>query len=675
MKEFFFGIDKALYSFINGTLSNPVLDLVMRFFSAWPWPGILMLITFAVLLPRYRSQLILPFLLSAIAVGISDGLAGMIKDIVMRERPFLVLPSVNTPETSSSFSFPSAHASNTFAFAVGMYYYLRKPALAFIIIAAIVSFSRVYLGVHYVSDVIGGALLGAGSFFMVNTIFKKIKELLMENRAAGYFFLLLVLSIPLRLLYLKYGHLDLIGDEAHYWEWTRRLDLSYYSKGPVIAWIIAFTTWIGGNNAVAVRFLAPFLLFFSSFFIYKLTVDQFHDKTAGALAGALILTIPLFAVFGVIMTIDGPFLFLWCLALWTFWRAIALEKPGYWYLTGALIGLGFMTKYIMLLFYPCALIFLFLSKRDRPLLKTVHPWLSAVLGTLVLSPVIIWNARNGWVTFLHTAGHANLEGGFTISLSRFFDFFFSQIGILTPLFVVLAFVLIIKFRNSFPEMDREKTFLLSFSLPILAFFLLKSLQGKVEANWAMVAYPSLVLLVSWYVVKGWSGFNRRFRIFTAASLLFIAPLSIIMHFPFSLPLPQDINPATRLAGWQELGEEASKVYDEMEKEGPLFVFSNSYTIASELAFYMKGHPVTYCAQLGRRMNQYDLWPGFENLIGYNALYVPSRNGEIPQILRDKFERYESTMITLTTRQGIIREFTLVRFYKFKGGHFPESSTY
>ena len=40
-----------------------------------------------------------------------------------------------------------------------------------------------------------------------------------------------------------------------------------------------------------------------------------------------------------------------------------------------------------------------------------------------------------------------------------------------------------------------------------------------------------------------------------------------------------------------------------------------------MAFYVKGNPFTYCINLGRRMNQYDLWPGFENFIGYNAIFV------------------------------------------------------
>jgi len=675
MTEFFLDIDRALYAFINGTLSNPVLDPVMWFFSAWPWPGILMLCTCVALAPRYKTRLLLPIILSVIAFGMSDGLVGMLKDIVMRERPFLVLPSVNTPTRAGSFSFPSGHAANTFAFAMGMYYFFRKPGLIFIAIATLVSFSRVYLGVHYVSDVVGGAALGSGCFYTVLYTFRKIKSLYKDNRVAGIFFMLLVLSLPLRFLYLKYGPLDLIGDEAHYWEWTRRLDLSYYSKGPVIAWIIAFTTWIGGNNAVAVRFLAPFFHVLSAFFTYLLAIDLFRNRTAGAFAGFLILTIPLFAAYGVIMTIDSPFLFLWCLALWTFWRAVKKGDPLSWYMTGALIGLGFMTKYIMILFFPCALLFLILSRDDRHRLKEIHPWAAAILGIIVMAPVFIWNARHGWVGLLHEAGHASLDKGWNISYRNFLDFLFSQIGIITPFIVILATILIMRFRKLFPDILREKTFLLCLSLPILAFFLLKSVQGNVEPNWAMVSYPALIVLVSYYIVRGWEGFSARLRSFTIVSFLIIVPFAVIIHFPFSIPVPQHLNPAKRLGGWRELGAEASRIQKEMEKKGPLFVFSNKYPISSELAFYMEGNPVTYCAQTGRRMNQYDLWPGFENLIGYNALFVTYAEREVPGVLLEMFDRFDKKVFTYTTRQGMEKAFTIVRFYNFRGGTFPKPTTY
>ena len=49
------------------------------------------------------------------------------------------------------------------------------------------------------------------------------------------------------------GHWPLIADEAHYWEWSRRLDWSYYSKGPMVAYLIALPTRLGANTEFWVR--------------------------------------------------------------------------------------------------------------------------------------------------------------------------------------------------------------------------------------------------------------------------------------------------------------------------------------------------------------------------------------------------------------------------------------
>ena len=63
------------------------------------------------------------------------------------------------------------------------------------------------------------------------------------------FFVLLSVFVASRLIYIKYCPLDLIPDETYYWEWARRLDWSYYDKGPLIAYLIAIPTKIGGDHS------------------------------------------------------------------------------------------------------------------------------------------------------------------------------------------------------------------------------------------------------------------------------------------------------------------------------------------------------------------------------------------------------------------------------------------
>ena len=131
--------------------------------------------------------------------------------------------------------------------------------------------------------------------------------------------LLLAGLLGWRLLYLAIFPLGLVPDESYYWDWTRSLDWSYFSKPPMVAWLIALSTAIFGNNEFGVRLPAALLGVGSLTLIWLLARRMFDDRTAfwavAATAGGVG-----FAVGGYIMTIDAPLLFSWCLALYAFWR-------------------------------------------------------------------------------------------------------------------------------------------------------------------------------------------------------------------------------------------------------------------------------------------------------------------------------------------------------------------
>jgi undecaprenyl-diphosphatase len=164
MIGWFLDLDRELFSLINGTLHHPVLDSVMRAVTTQEnWYPILGGLAVALLIwGGRRGRMAVAMLV--IAVAITDQIScSLMKPLFGRVRPCNALPPGTFRRivgATAAYSFPSAHAANSFAMATVVSW--RFPAFAVVafLIAAAVAYSRVYVGVHYPFDSIAGALLG-----------------------------------------------------------------------------------------------------------------------------------------------------------------------------------------------------------------------------------------------------------------------------------------------------------------------------------------------------------------------------------------------------------------------------------------------------------------------------------------------------------------------------------
>ncbi|HYT89273.1 MAG TPA: glycosyltransferase family 39 protein [Gemmataceae bacterium] len=433
--------------------------------------------------------------------------------------------------------------------------------------------------------------------------------------------------------------LDLAPDEAHYWDWSRKLDWSYYSKGPLVAYLIRagcelFGAWsraLTGTDMLAVRMpaiLCGSLLLLS---LYVLTVQVSRRESLGAVVVLLALTLPLIAVGSSLMTIDAPYTCCWGWALVAGHRAIFRGSTWAWPLTGLLIGLGVLAKYTMILWVPSLVLFLLTSPQQRRLVARPGFWAMLAVAALCCLPVVVWNARNDWVSLRHVSGLAGLsERSAGVRWLGPVAFVGVQFLLLLGYWFV-AWLRAMAAHAPWREPRPELRYLWWMSAPTFVVFLLFGFKtGGGEPNWPVTAYVSgLVLTVLWlarHLETAHEGERHAALVFLGLACGLGVALTLIMHrstwaHPLlaqlagpptaDAPLPlRRFDPTCRLRGWRTLATAVDSVRAELRAEGVEPVLAGAgWSLPGILGFYCEGQPVVYSfgLALGDRRSQYDFW--------------------------------------------------------------------
>ena len=346
----------------------------------------------------------------------------------------------------------------------------------------------------------------------------------------------------LRLALLPLYQTALGPDEAQYWFWGEEVAWGYYSKPPVIAWLIAATTGALGDEAWTVRLLSPVLIGAAGLFLFG-AARRLYGPVPALWTLALWHLTPAVMLGATIITTDVPLLACWSGALYALAR---LTEPGAarWRWAAALgiaLGLGLLSKYAMA-YFPLALgLALALSARARragagPLL------LAGALGLLLFAPNLAWNLANGAQTFVHTADNAGWRGG--LSWDELGQFLGDQLGVAGP----LVFLALLWWALRGPKGPPERM-LLPFVLLPLALICVQALLSRAHANWAMTAYPAALI-----VLPGWLAGRRGRWVLRASAALHagvgIAFTVVLLHLPLADALGLS-NAVKRLRGWDE----------------------------------------------------------------------------------------------------------------------------
>ncbi len=405
------------------------------------------------------------------------------------------------------------------------------------------------------------------------------RERLTLLNTPAVFFILISITI-LRIYSLYVSPIELSVDEAQYWHWSRNIDFGYFTKPPLIAWLIGFSTFIFGNEEWAVRFFAPITQLFISLVLWG-TAKYAFGANSGKIAALIWIFTPAASLGGFIISTDTPLLLFWSLSL-LFLLISLRQKSNFTSLfTGIFLGFAFLSKYAALYFLIFFIIWWLIYGRST-FLSIKNILIILFTSFLIASTNLYWNYLNDFATVNHTISNANLSV-ITLNYNNVIDFLSSQFLVFGPLLFLLYLLVIMDslFKN------QEITLFALISFPIIILITIQSFLKIANANWAVTAYVGATLIISYYVTLTRSTIFKIF--FYLGLFLNIAISAYILTITINgsfYPLKLKSNPLRKNLGFENL---ASKIHNTfIDEKISKIVFENRGDI-SRFNYYLNRH--------------------------------------------------------------------------------------
>jgi 4-amino-4-deoxy-L-arabinose transferase-like glycosyltransferase len=353
----------------------------------------------------------------------------------------------------------------------------------------------------------------------------------------------------LRLAALFATPLELYPDEAQYWLWSRELAFGYFSKPPMIAWLIWLTTTIGGDAEAWVRLSAPLLHGATALVVHRIA-RRLYGGWSGLAAAAIYSLMPGVVLSSGLMATDAPLLFFLSLTIWAYVDLAEAYAPRRYFVAagmGVALGLAFLSKYAAIYALGSIVLHALISREARRRWCPAAIVLFAFAFVLTLAPNLAWNASHQFSTVKHTASNANW-GAQLFNVRELSEFVLSQFGVFGPVpFGVLlggAIWLGAKKKIQSPDL-----LLLCFSAPPLIIVAGEAFVSRANANWAGAAFVAGSVLAAGWLLR-WNA--RRWLIGgLALQGLFAAFFVVCMVNPRVADAVGLANGFKRVRGWDQ----------------------------------------------------------------------------------------------------------------------------
>ena len=371
-------------------------------------------------------------------------------------------------------------------------------------------------------------------------------------------FILVLLAFRLVALFLS--PLGLHGDEAQYWAWSKELDWGYFTKPPLIAWVIWTTTSLFGDVEWAVRISSPLLHSITAFVIFRTARLAFDAKT-GFWAALIYLLMPALWLSSGIVSTDVPLLLCWALAMNAWLHLCEKFTPLKALQLGIAIGFGLLAKYAMFFFFPALILAWVLDTQTRQALRSRQGLMIGLVACLIFLPNIIWNFQHDFATVTHTADNANLsKTDIPFHPDELLQFLGDQLAVFGPVsFVLLGIALIYALRG---KLNKNARLMSLFTASPLLIISIEALLSRANANWAVTAYIAGSMLTAHMGVQ----YGPKFAKWLKGGLIVQSAICLVVAIAFLSPTLTDslglANSVKRLRKWPETVTLIEDIYNQ-----------------------------------------------------------------------------------------------------------------
>jgi 4-amino-4-deoxy-L-arabinose transferase-like glycosyltransferase len=330
------------------------------------------------------------------------------------------------------------------------------------------------------------------------------------------FFLILFFTLIRLLVAPSFG---LGVDEAHYVLYGHFLDLSYVDHPPLVGWTQALFADLFGESFFWARVPAILLMAFISWESYRFLLFTKATESQ-ALWGVTALNSSF--MFGAIGLMLLPENFLLALVFLIIMSVLRIEQEGktkdYIWL-GVWLGLAGLSKYTAVLLLPPLFLYI-LTKKRFDLLINPRLLLSAIIGFILILPVIFWNASHDWISFTYQSSH--VAGSTAIAFKPFIRSLAAQFGAYNPfLFAIAIYGVIVSFRSK----NSAIILALWIGLTVELFFITTSFLKPVLPHWPALFYLLFIPIGMVALISR----GGKYTLITRYTILLSLILSLVIH--------------------------------------------------------------------------------------------------------------------------------------------------